>query len=796
MVLAPGSKLGPYEIVAPLGAGGMGEVYCAKDIRLSRTVAIKILPRHMASNQEARVRFDREAKALSSLQHPNICTVYDIGSQDGIDFLVMEYLEGETLQDRLVRGPLPLDLLTRYGMEIADAVDAAHRKGVVHRDLKPSNIVLTRHGEAKVLDFGLAKLKEDTGSDLPTVVSPANLTSPGTTVGTVAYMSPEQAKGDKLDERTDIFALGAVLYEMVTAKPAFGGKTSALIFRAILDTTPEPPSKFNPEAPPRLEEIIFKALEKDRDVRYQSAAEIRAELKRLRRDSEGGKTTSDRVIAAEARPKYGKSAAAVGVLIAVILFVWALSRQNRTSHPEVESIAVLPFVNNSASADSDYLSDGLTESLIDSLTRVPQLKVKARNSVFRYKGKEVDVQKIGGELGVSAMLTGRVLQRGDNVEVSAELTDVRDNTQIWGERYNRKAADLIALQQQIASDIADKLRSKLTGEEKQRVIRQGTDNAEAYELYLKGRYYWNRRTGNDLRTAVSYFNQAIGKDPQYAMAYSGMAAAYTVMTSYGGEPNDVYPKARAAAQRALALDPNLASAHVVLADYKFYHDWDFAGAEDEYRKAFALDPNDATAHQWHAEKRSFLLDPEEKVVGELKLAHDLDPLSLIIRDVTGDVYVNYRNYDRAIETCSQVVRDDPEFAKAHECLAWAYRGKRMHAQAIEEYKAFGRLSGNELDIEFASALEGGFRSSGWNGALLKAASVLTEMRKKTYVPPYTIAELYADAGNKEEAFRWLNIALDERDDSLVTLLKGDYTVDSLRSDSRFADLLRKTGLQP
>ncbi len=796
MTLTPGTKLGPYEIVAPLGAGGMGEVYRARDTRLERVVAIKILPTHLSSNPEARLRFEREAKAISSLQHPNICTVYDVGSQDGVDFLVMEYLEGETLQDRLLRGALASDLVMRYGMEVTDALDAAHRKGIVHRDLKPSNVFLTRHGEAKVLDFGLVKLEEEARTELRTATSPANLTSPGTALGTIAYMSPEQARGDELDARTDIFSLGAVLYQMTTGKLAFPGKTSAVIFKAILDETPLAPSKLKPEFSPRLEEIIFKALEKDRDVRYQSAAEIRADLKRLRRDTDSGKigSTSGRVPVAHTKPWWrGRSAMIAGVVAVAVLAAAAYLFLPRSAQ-KIDSIAVLPFSNSGGSFDTDYLSDGLTESLIDSLTHVPQLKVKSRYSVFRYKGKEIDVQQIGRQLGVSALLTGRMMQRGDTMEVSAELTDVRDNTQIWGERYNRKVADLIGLQQQIASDIADKLRAKISSVEKQQVTRQGTRNPEAYELYLKGRYYWNKRTINDLRTAIDYFSQAIGKDPQYAMAYGGIADAYDVLPGYGGDPNDTYPKARAAAQKALELDPTLARAHVVLGDYKSLHGLDFAGGEAEYRRAFELDPSDATAHQWHAEKREFLAAPEQEVVAELQLAHELDPLSSIITATLGSVYVAYRHYDRSLDVCNKVVQDDPGFAKAHECLAYAYWGKRLYAQVIEEFKARGRLTGDELDILFANALEEGFHSSGWKGALAKSAQALVAKRKSRYVSAYSIAVLYADAGDKEEAFRWLDAALREHNDGLISNLKTDFTLDSLRSDPRYADLLRKTGL--
>jgi len=796
MPLTPGARLGPYEIQSPLGAGGMGEVYRARDTRLDRTVAIKILPTHLSSHPEARQRFEREAKAISSLQHPNICTLYDIGSENGTDFLVMEHLDGETLQDRLLRGALPLEQVTRQAMEIADALDTAHRKGVMHRDLKPSNVFLTRHGEAKVLDFGLAKLEEVSNLGLRTATSPAALTSPGTAVGTVAYMSPEQARGDELDARTDLFSLGAVLYEMTTGKPAFPGKTSAVIFKAILDQTPAAPSTVKPELPPRLEEIIFKALEKDRDVRYQSAAEIRADLKRLGRDTESGRTgaTSDRVPVVEAKPWWRWKVAIGAGIFAIAVLAAAAHFFRPKPGTTIDSIAVLPFSNSGGSADTDYLSDGMTEALIASLTHVPQLKVKSRNSVFRYKGKEIDAQQIGTQLGVNALLTGRMAQHGDMVEVSAELTDVRDNTEIWGEHYSRKASDLIALQQQVASDLADKLRSKLSSGEKQQVTHQGTQNAEAYELYLKGRYYWNKRTINDLRTAVAYFNQAIGKDPQYGMAYSGLADAYNVQSAFGADPNDTYPRAKAAALKALELDPSLAPPHVVLGDYKFFREWDFSGGEAEYRKAFELDPNDATAHHWYAEKLRALGAPEQEVVAEAQKAHDLDPLSPIITYGLGDAYVSYREYDRSIEICQKLIQDEPGFARAHECLANAYWGKRMYPQAIAEFKNISRLSGDDADTVVANALVGGFRSSGWNGAVARAAQALVAMRKRSYVSAYRIAVLYAVRGDKEEAFRWLNSALQEHDENLISAVKTDFALDSLRSDPRYAELLRKTRL--
>ena len=424
------------------------------------------------------------------------------------------------------------------------------------------------------------------------------------------------------------------------------------------------------------------------------------------------------------------------------------------------------------SSDTDYLSDGLTESLIDSLSHVPQLKVKSRNSVFRYKGKvDVDVQKVGNELGVGALLTGRITQRGDTIQVSAELTKVGDNTQLWGEQYRRKSTDLISLQQQIAGEIAEKLRSKLSGAEKQQVMKQGTQNPEAYELYLKGRYYWNKRTGPDIKTAISYFNQAIGKDPGYALAYSGLADAYEV--GYGGDPKDSGPKSNAAALKALELDPTLAQPHAVLGNNKYFRR-EFAEGEAEFKKAFELDPSDATAHQWYGQDISLIGGREEEALAEIDRAHQLDPLSPIISVIVCEVYVHSRQYDRAIEICKKVAGDNPTFAEAHNGLALAYWGKRMYAEVIEEFKTYAQFSGDKSNLEFASALDRGFRASGWKGAVSKAIEVLKARRESGYASPYRIAQLYADIGDKERAFEWLNVAYKESDDGLISL-KTDFT---------------------
>jgi TolB-like protein len=549
----------------------------------------------------------------------------------------------------------------------------------------------------------------------------------------------------------------------------------------------------NPDLPPKLEEVINKALEKDRDVRCQSAAELRADLKRLKRDTESTKTVATHASPEKTfkrRKLWVALAACITAIGLAAVGAWYL-RTSRTE--EIDSIAVLPFINESGDANTEYLSDGITESLTDSLTHAPQLKVKSRRSAFQFKGKDINLQKVGDALGVSALVSGRVVPHGDNVEVSAEITDVRDNTEIWGQHYSGKNTEIISLQQQIAGDIAEKLRSKLNTSEKQRVAKQGTHNPEAYDLYLKGRYYWNKRTVSDIDTAISYFNQAISKDPGYALAYSGVADAYSVLPAYGGAPGEAFPKSNAAARRALELDPSLARAHAVLGSNEMNYDWDFAGGEVEYKKAFKLDPSDATAHHWYAMDIGRLGGREQEAIAEANRAYQLEPLLPITTVVLGLVYTSTRQYDQAIQAFKKSLNESPTYADTHRSLAFAYWGKRMYAQVIDEWKVYGQLSGDRNASEFASALEQGLRSAGWKGALTKGIEARQAQRKTDYFPAYRLATLYADLGDKANAFRWLNIAYRERDEELLSL-RTDFLLDPLRSDPRFADLLRRMGL--
>ena len=838
-MIAAGTKLGRYEIRSQLGVGGMGEVYRALDTELDRTVAIKILPEALATDEQRLQRFIQEAKAASALNHPHILTIYEIGTIGASRFIATEFIDGDTLRQRIDAGIKLVEIL-EISIQAGSALSAAHAAGIIHRDIKPENIMVRRDGYIKVLDFGLAKLTGPEGST-PDAEAPTRAmvnTDAGTVMGTANYMSPEQAKGISVDVRTDLWSLGAVLYEMITGHLPFPGETPTETLSLILQREPAPLTRFAHDVPAELERIVTKALTKDREERYQTAKDMLIDLRNLKRkldvDAEIDRTVPPELRGAAAtkstssgqstpdtgsgstsatvptsiahgassaeyivsRIKQHKIAIAVVaglVLIAVTAGVYGISAYLRAGASEtaIESIAVLPLVNQNHDPDSEYLSDGLTESIINSLTQLPNLKVIPSSSAFRYKGKEIDPLIAGKELGVRAILTGRIMQRGDNVTISTALIDVRYNKQLWGEQYNERVSELLSVQREIAKQITSNLRLKLSGELQTRAAKHYTDNPEAYESYLKGRFYWNKRTGEGLKKSIEFFNQAIEKDPNYALAYAGLAEAYGLLPSYRAvSPKDSFPQAKAAAQKALGIDDTLAEAHVGLANVLTAYDWNFAEAERELRRAIELNPNYATAHQWLSDGPLAATGRFDEAHAEMKRAQELDPLSLIINAEVGVMYIYARQYDKAIEQLRKTIEMDQSFYFAHWNLGIAYEMKGSFQEAFTEYQIAGRL----VDDPYILGLIGhAYAASGKRDDALKTIEQMKEISRQRYVAAYAFAVVYAALGDKDQAFQWREKSYQDRAPDLV-FFRIDPLLDNLRAESRFDEFGRRAGL--
>ena len=833
MPIATGTKLGRYEIRSKIGEGGMGEVYLAEDTRLHRKVALKVLPTELAENKDRMRRFEQEATAAAAFNHPNIAHIYEIGESDGVNFIAMEFIDGQTLREVIHRGQADLPKLLRYLQHTAEGLAKAHAAGIVHRDLKPDNVMISREGHAKILDFGLAKLIEpqqssqisgEAASELATAIFQQHST-PGVVLGTVGYMSPEQAQGKtrEIDHRSDIFSFGCILYEAVTRQKAFAGKDAIDTLNKIIREPAAPITDFRPDAPNHLQRIVRRCLAKDPEDRYQTIKDIAIELRELRRDLAGapgidttvapsatvstvGAPGSAEPISTSAAPSTPPSSAEYIVsgirqhkfAVAVALIVLAAGAVGlgmylhaRNTEVAIDSIAVLPFQNTSGEPDSEYLSDGMAESLINSLSRLPHLSVKSRSSVFRYKGKEVEPQKVASELSVQAILNGRVVQRGDDLTLYLSLVDGQTGNQLWGEQYNRKLTDLAALQNEIARDVSQNLRARLSSADEQKLAKNYTENAEAYQLYLKGRYFWNKRSPEGHRKSIEYFNQAIEKDPNFALAFLGLADAYASLPFDSDvPPREAYPKAKAAATRALEVDAKLAEAFSSLAAVKFNYDWDFPGAEEELKRAIGLNPNDAIVHQRYGRYLS-LMGRHQEAIAEAKRARELDPLSLLINALVGDTLFYAHQYDQAIEELRKPLEIEPNFWIAHLYLGKAYEQKRMYSESIAELQKARDFSG---DISEPISMMGYvYAVSGRRSEAQQALNELKERSKQRYVPPYDIAMVYVGLGDKEQAFQWLDKAYEDRN-QFMTRLKTEPKFDSLRSDPRFADLVRRVGL--
>ncbi len=827
----------------------MGEVYLAEDTRLNRKIAVKVLTEDIASDKDRLRRFEQEARAASALNHPNILTVFEFGFEKNVHFLATEFVEGETLRERISGGGLSISDALNIGEQTAFALSAAHAARIVHRDIKPENIMIRRDGIVKVLDFGLAKLTEKREANLDAEAETRALvkTNPGVVMGTVSYMSPEQARGKETDARTDIWSLGVVLYEMLTGHLPFAGETMNDSIAAIL--TKEPPllAQYVSDVPAELQRIARKALTKDRDERYQTARDLMIDFKTLRRELDlrdeiersttphasdarmvsTGENAATQTFAAEntaqtannivstkemaqttssaeyvateiKRHKLGFGIGLIVLLLASIgLGYWFFNKRS-ANIKQIESIAVMPFVNESGNADIEYLSDGMTESLITSLSQLPKLNVKARSSVFRYKGKETDAQTIGKELNVQAILTGRVVQRGNDLTLYIELIDAATENVLWKDGYTRPMSNLVLLQSDIAKDVSNQLKIKLSGAVEEQVTKTYTENTEAYQFYLKGLYHWNKRTGDDLKQAIALFQQAIDKDPSYAKAYAGIALTYgilaknTVMTRE--EADETLLKAKAAARKGLELDNTLAEAYAVLADVKSY-EWDFAGAENDFKRAIELNPNYATARQWYSELLARLARHDEALT-EVKKAYELDPFSRAVRGNVGLRYLEARRYDEAIAELKKLIEAEPTYPVAYMFLGGAYEDKGMFEEALEarcKGDVLLKINTPETCERENEAIREAIKKDGATGYWRKVLERLLKEHEQGTTPAASVAAAYARLGEREKAFEWLEKAFAKRDPKL-SYLKTNESFDNIKSDPRFQDLLRRIGL--
>jgi len=831
MSLAAGTKLGRYEIRAKLGEGGMGEVYLAEDTELHRKVALKVLPTDMSINQDRMRRFKQEATAAAALNHPNIAHIYEIGQSDDVNFIAMEYIDGATLRERIHRERTELRKLLRYLQQVAEGLTKAHAAGIVHRDLKPDNVMITRDGYAKILDFGLAKLTEQTKSpgvetEAPTAVLRQPLSTPGVVMGTVGYMSPEQAQARAVDHRSDIFSFGCILYEAATGQRAFESESTIDTLHKIVHAPVPLVKDVKPAAPADLTRIVRRCLAKDPDDRYQSIREAAIELRELRRELEGAAELDTTVPPSSVGSTTGSETAGVAtasdaqvsttpassaeyiikgiwqhklataiVLVAIVLGVLGLGAYLHARNTEVaiESIAVLPFVNQNHDPETEYLSDGLTESIINSLTQLSALRVSPRSTVFQYKGKDTDPLKIGHDLGVRAILTGRLLQRGDSLMVSAELLDVRDNKQIWGEQYNRKVADALAVQQEISREISERLRTKLSGEEQRQLTRRDTSNPEAYGFYIKGRYYWNKRTAENIRKAMEQFQQAADKDPNYALAYVGLADCYIVLEEYSGTPaSETLPKAQAFAQRALQLDPSLAEGHTSLA-YAYHNLWQWEEAEAEFKHSIALNPSYATTHHWYS---LHLNDTGrfDEAQTEIKRAQELDPVSVIIAQNVATNYLNRGDVASALEQSKRILDLDPKFPRGHETLGMVFLQQGRYGEAIAEIQQAIDLS-LRRDRRPIRTLGYAYAISGRRAEALGILKELQERYERHEASSIDVAAIYAGLGDRDQAFAWLEKAFQDHS-SRLGRTRWETGFEPLRNDPRYADLMRRTGMKP
>lgn len=775
-----------YKILEKLGEGGMGIVYLAEDTNLKRNVAIKFLPKHIAANADERKRFEVEAQAAASLNHPNIATIHAIEQSNDQSILVMEFVEGKTIKKLVEQdgGSFTIKKVLEIAIQVCEGLNAAHEKGIVHRDIKSDNIILTPRGQIKIMDFGLAKVKGGGG-----------LTEIGSTVGTAAYMSPEQAQGEEVDLRSDIFSFGVVLYEILTTRLPFNAEHQAALVYSVINETPQPIARFNSNVSLELERIVFKALAKDKEERYQHVDDIIADLRRERKNIEYVKIDHDSLRSTPSQvnsrqPEKNIRSFYIPSVILILLAVAAAYFVFFGQVSEINSIAVLPFSIASSDSSAEILSDGVTEGIINNLSSIPSLTIMSWTSVSHYNSQNADIREVGKRLNVAAVLVGRIIQQGDSYNISVELVDAGNERHLWGAQYNKQAKAMYTLQGELSKAISDQLQVKLTGEEEQRLTKNNTENSEAYILYLTGNYFLNKRTRDAIRKGIDYFNQSLEKDPNYALAYAGIANGYGLLAgNYYISPKEGYPKEREASLYALKLDNKLAEAHASLADVLNNYDWNWEEANREFRKALELNPNYATAHHWYAMALATqgLFD---EAISEIKRAQQLDPLSIRIIQNVGFIYYQSRQYDKAIEQMQKAIDIDSTFPFGNSNLGDCYFMMKQYDIAYNSYGAEVRLTGDSTNIYLLACVDA---VTGKKKEAMELREKLKEISTRMFVPTSYFAFIEIYLGNKDKAFAFLQKSVEEKDPYMINL-KVEPKFDPIRSDQRFTTLLKEVHL--
>ncbi len=814
-MLTAGENFSHYTVISAIGAGGMGEVFLAEDTKLGRRVALKVLSTEVAKDQERLHRFMQEARSASALNHPNILTIHEFGVANDLHYLATEFVDGETLRERIRKDEIPVAEALEIAEQMAFALSAAHEAGITHRDIKPDNVMIRRDGIVKILDFGLAKLTEKTEIDADLDADTATLvkTHPGVVMGTAAYMSPEQARGRDIDQRTDIWSWGVVTYEMLARCQPFTGESFSHTIVALQDNDPPPLARFVKDYPVEIERIIKKSLAKDAGKRYQTAEELLADVRGLRKQINVGEELSrsnayvtadvknnnathlmpvDTASTAEyltqevKRRPYAAFAAFAACVIAVGLIGYFTFISSPAETP-ISSVAVLPFENGSGDANLDYLSDGLSESVIDKLSQLPQLKVISRSSSFKYRGPDLDLQQVAGALGVEAIITGRVVQRGDDLSVRVEMIDVRENKQLWGEQYARKLNEAVNMQREIAQTVSEKLKLRLSGSQEERLIKSDTANAQAYELLLKGKFYDDKGGTENRRKAREFYEQSAAADPGYALAHARLSAVYRRLAADSTvDPREFIPKAEAAAQKALELDDSLADAHLTMGNLHQYA-WRWIEAEREYKRGIELSPNLGVAHRAYSQFLS-LTGRHDEAVAEAKRARELDPVVLSANASVGYRLCFARRYDEAIAELNKVLEMDASYDFTQVTLGYTFAGKGMYKEAIDAYHQAVTLGDDTPSTQIY--LGAAYARS---GDIDKANEILrTLLSGEEYVSAGELAILYGALGDKEAAFASLEKGYVGHDLQLQ-FLYADPAFDPLRDDPRFQDLLRRVG---